>query len=85
MHSNEDRQIQEIKSEYVEQVKAKVEETFGAKSRDKVFNQIEDLLRDKQMVRLEIRDHLQLFLVATLVLRFMLISLSYLQSVIVIY
>jgi len=50
MEFNEDRQIQEIKSEYIEQVKAKVEETFGAKNRDTVFNQIEDLLRDKQMV-----------------------------------
>ena len=49
-NSNKDRQVQEIDGEYVEQVKAKVGETFGQQNRDKVFNQIEDLLRNDKMV-----------------------------------
>ena len=53
LYSNEERQVQEIQSEYVEAVKAKVAETFGAKSRDTVYSQIEDLLRDKKMVGLK--------------------------------
>lgn len=49
-YSNIERQVQEIAPEYVDEVKAKVADVFGAKSRDRVYNQIEDLLRDKKMV-----------------------------------
>lgn len=50
MEFNEERQVQEIQSEYVDKTKAMVTEVFGARNCEKVYSQIEDLLRDKKMV-----------------------------------
>ncbi|XP_065053971.1 transient receptor potential cation channel subfamily M member-like 2 isoform X2 [Rhopilema esculentum] len=47
---NANKQIQEIDEDFVDDVKKQVEKVFGEKSRDRVYQQIEELLRDRKMV-----------------------------------
>ena len=50
------KQIQVIDPAYVDNVKEKVTEVFGEKSRENVYKQIEELLRDKKMASTTLRE-----------------------------
>ena len=49
-HSDEQRGISHIDTQYVEDIQRKVSEVFGEKSMLKVYEQIEKMLEDEKMV-----------------------------------